>query len=174
SRGHGLDALSLEHFGHKNLTYKEMVGTGKKEVGFDEVEIERATSYAAEDSDMTWRLKSRLEPRLKDYTLKLYQKMELPLLEVLAEMEINGVHVDRKHLTELSSDLDNKLRLLEIAIYALADETFNINSPKQLSVILFEKMKLPVIKKTKTGFSTDVSVLEQLADEHELPEKILT
>ncbi len=174
SRGHGLDALSLEHFGHKNLTYKEMVGTGKKEVGFDEVEIERATSYAAEDSDMTWRLKSRLEPRLKDYTLKLYQKMELPLLEVLAEMEINGVHVDRKNLTELSSDLDNKLRLLEIAIYALADETFNINSPKQLSVILFEKMKLPVIKKTKTGFSTDVSVLEQLADEHELPEKILT
>jgi DNA polymerase-1 len=174
SIGHGLDALSLEHFGHKNLTYKEMVGTGKKEVGFDEVEIERATSYAAEDSDMTWRLKSRLEPRLKDYTLKLYQKMELPLLEVLAEMEINGVHVDRKHLTELSSDLDNKLRLLEIAIYALADETFNINSPKQLSVILFEKMKLPVIKKTKTGFSTDVSVLEQLADEHELPEKILT
>jgi len=174
SRGHGLDALSLEHFGHKNLTYKEMVGTGKKEVGFDEVEIERATSYAAEDSDMTWRLKSRLEPRLKDYTLKLYQKMELPLLEVLAEMEINGVHVDRKHLTELSSDLDRKLRLLEIEIYALADETFNINSPKQLSVILFEKMKLPVIKKTKTGFSTDVSVLEQLADEHELPEKILT
>ncbi len=174
SRGHGLDALSLEHFGHKNLTYKEMVGTGKKEVGFDEVEIERATSYAAEDSDMTWRLKSRLEPRLKDYTLKLYQKMELPLLEVLAEMEINGVHVDRKHLTELSSDLDKKLRLLEIEIYALADETFNINSPKQLSVILFEKMKLPVIKKTKTGFSTDVSVLEQLADEHELPEKILT
>ena len=174
TRAHGLDALSLEHFGHINLTYKEMVGTGKKEVGFDEVEIERATSYAAEDSDMTWRLKSRLEPRLKDYTLKLYQKMELPLLEVLAEMEINGVHVDRKHLTELSSDLDNKLRLLEIAIYALADETFNINSPKQLSVILFEKMKLPVIKKTKTGFSTDVSVLEQLADEHELPEKILT
>ncbi len=152
SRGHGLDALSLEHFGHKNLTYKEMVGTGKKEVGFDEVEIERATSYAAEDSDMTWRLKSRLEPRLKDYTLKLYQKMELPLLEVLAEMEINGVHVDRKHLTELSSDLDNKLRLLEIAIYALADETFNINSPKQLSVILFEKMKLPVIKKQRRVF----------------------
>ena len=163
SRGHGLDDLSMEHFGHKNISYKEMVGTGKKEIGFDEVDIELATGYAAEDSDMTWRLKRKLEPQLKRDTLKLYQEMELPLLEVLAEMELNGVHIDIKHLTKLSSELDKKLRRLEMDIYALAGETFNINSPKQLSVILFDKLKLPVIKKTKTGFSTDVSVLEQLA-----------
>ena len=174
SRGHGLDDLSMEHFGHKNISYKEMVGTGKKEIGFDEVDIELATGYAAEDSDMTWRLKRKLEPQLKRDTLKLYQEMELPLLEVLAEMELNGVHIDIKHLTKLSSELDKKLRRLEMDIYALAGETFNINSPKQLSVILFDKLKLPVIKKTKTGFSTDVSVLEQLAEEHELPEKILS
>lgn len=174
SRGHGLDDLSMEHFGHKNLTYKEMVGTGKKEVGFDEVDIERATEYAAEDSDMTWRLKAKLEPLLKDDTLKLYQDMELPLLEVLAEIEMNGVHIDRNHLMKLSGEMGTQLRQLEIDIYALAGENFNINSPKQLSVILFHKLKLPVIKKTKTGFSTDVSVLEQLAGNHKLPEKLLS
>jgi len=174
SRGHGLDALTMEYFGHKNLTYKEMTGTGSKEIGFDEVEVDRATEYAAEDSDMTWRLKGKLQPQLKDSTLKLYKEIELPLLEVLAEIELNGVYVDRKHLTELSSKIDKQLLHLEKDIYVLADEQFNINSPKQLSVILFEKLKLPVVKKTKTGYSTDVSVLEQLAVEHKLPEQVLS
>ena len=174
SRGHGLDALTMEYFGHKNLTYKEMVGTGNREIGFDEVEVNRATEYAAEDSDMTWRLKGKLQPELKDSTLKLYKEIELPLLEVLAEIELNGVYVDRKHLTELSSKIDKQLLRLEKDIYVLADEEFNINSPKQLSVILFEKLKLPVVKKTKTGYSTDVSVLELLAAEHKLPKQILS
>ena len=174
SRGHGLDALTMEYFGHKNLTYKEMTGTGSKEIGFDEVEVDRATEYAAEDSDMTWRLKGKLQPQLKDSTLKLYKEIELPLLEVLAEIELNGVYVDRKHLKELSSKIDKQLLHLEKDIYVLADEEFNINSPKQLSVILFEKLKLPVVKKTKTGYSTDVSVLEQLAIEHKLPEQVLS
>ena len=174
SRGHGLDALTMEYFGHKNLTYKEMTGTGSKEIGFDEVEVDRATEYAAEDSDMTWRLKGKLQPQLKDSTLKLYKEIELPLLEVLAEIELNGVYVDRKHLKELSSKIDKQLLHLEKDIYVLADEEFNINSPKQLSVILFEKLKLPVVKKTKTGYSTDVSVLEQLASEHKLPEQVLS
>jgi len=174
SRGHGLDALTMEYFGHKNLTYKEMTGTGSKEIGFDEVEVDRATEYAAEDSDMTWRLKGKLQPQLKDSTLKLYKEIELPLLEVLAEIELNGVYVDRKHLKELSSKIDKQLLHLEKDIYVLADEQFNINSPKQLSVILFEKLKLPVVKKTKTGYSTDVSVLEQLAVEHKLPEQVLS
>ena len=174
SRGHGLDALTMEYFGHKNLTYKEMTGTGSKEIGFDEVEVDRATEYAAEDSDMTWRLKGKLQPQLKDSTLKLYKEIELPLLEVLAEIELNGVYVDRKYLTELSSKIDKQLLHLEKDIYVLADEEFNINSPKQLSVILFEKLKLPVVKKTKTGYSTDVSVLEQLAVEHKLPEQVLS
>ena len=174
SRGHGLDALTMEYFGHKNLTYKEMTGTGSKEIGFDEVEVDRATEYAAEDSDMTWRLKGKLQPQLKDSTLKLYKEIELPLLEVLAEIELNGVYVDRKHLKKLSSKIDKQLLHLEKDIYVLADEEFNINSPKQLSVILFEKLKLPVVKKTKTGYSTDVSVLEQLAVEHKLPEQVLS
>ncbi|MCL0045637.1 DNA polymerase I [Nitrospinaceae bacterium] len=174
SRGHGLDALTMEYFGHKNLTYKEMTGTGSKEIGFDEVEVDRATEYAAEDSDMTWRLKGKLQPQLKDSTLKLYKEIELPLLEVLAEIELNGIYVDRKHLKELSSKIDKQLLHLEKDIYVLADEEFNINSPKQLSVILFEKLKLPVVKKTKTGYSTDVSVLEQLAVEHKLPEQVLS
>ena len=174
SRGHGLDALTMEYFGHKNLTYKEMTGTGSKEIGFDEVEVDRATEYAAEDSDMTWRLKGKLQPQLKDSTLKLYKEIELPLLEVLAEIELNGVYIDRKHLTELSSKIDKKLLRLEKDIYVLADEQFNINSPKQLSVILFEKLKLPVVKKTKTGYSTDVSVLGQLALKHKLPEQVLS
>ena len=174
SRGHGLDALTMEYFGHKNLTYKEIVGTGNREIGFDEVEVNRATEYAAEDSDMTWRLKGKLQPQLKDSTLKLYKEIELPLLEVLAEIELNGVYVDRKHLTELSSKIDKQLLRLEKDIYVLADEEFNINSPKQLSVILFEKLKLPVVKKTKTGYSTDVSVLELLAAEHKLPKQILS
>ena len=174
SRGHGLDALTMEYFGHKNLTYKEMTGTGSKEIGFDEVEVDRATEYAAEDSDMTWRLKGKLQPQLKDSTLKLYKEIELPLLEVLAEIELNGVYVDRKLLKELSSKIDKQLLHLEKDIYVLADEEFNINSPKQLSVIFFEKLKLPVVKKTKTGYSTDVSVLEQLAVEHKLPEQVLS
>ena len=174
SRGHGLDALTMEYFGHKNLTYKEMVGAGNREIGFDEVEVNRATEYAAEDSDMTWRLKGKLQPQLKDSTLKLYKEIELPLLEVLAEIELNGVYVDRKHLTELSSKIDKQLLCLEKDIYVLAGEEFNINSPKQLSVILFEKLKLPVIKKTKTGYSTDVSVLELLVAEHKLPKQILS
>ena len=174
NRGHGLDDLSLEHFGHKNLTYKEMVGIGKKEIGFDGVSIENATEYAAEDSDMTWRLKEKLKPRLKGDTLKLFKEIELPLLEVLAEIEINGVHIDKNHLTKLSIIIEKKLNSLQTVIFKLADEGFNINSPKQLSEILFNKLKLPVVKKTKTGYSTDVSVLEQLAIDHKLPEKILS
>ena len=173
-RGHGLDDLSLEHFGHKNLSYKEMVGVGNKEIGFDEVDIERATEYAAEDSDMTLRLKANLKPQLQGDTLKLFNEIELPLLEVLAEIEMNGVYINQKHLKKLSKKIEKELLLLEIDIFTLADEEFNINSPKQLSEILFNKLKLPVIKKTKTGYSTDVSVLEQLAIDHKLPEKILS
>lgn len=174
SRGHGLDDLTMEYFGHQNLTYKQMVGTGKKEICFDEVEVDRATEYAAEDSDMTWRLKEKLGPKLKGTTLKLYKEIELPLLEVLAEIELNGVHVNRKHLVELSSKIDKELLHLKKDIYLLAGEEFNINSPKQLSVILFEKLKLPVVKKTKTGYSTDVSVLELLATDHKLPKQIVS
>ncbi len=172
-RGHSLDDLAWELFNHKTITYKEVAGTGQKQIGFDEVEIERATEYAAEDSDITWRLFQKLAPRLKDGLRELFDTIEMPLLEVLAEMEMNGVFLDKKHLAALSKKMGERLQNYETEIHSLAGESFNINSPKQLSVILFEKLKLPVVKKTKTGYSTDVSVLEELALQHALPEKIL-
>ncbi len=172
-RQHGLDALALELLGHQNITYADVAGKGAKQIGFDEVEIEPAAEYAAEDSDITWRLTHALKARLKDETLKLYEELELPLIEVLADMEMTGVRVDREHLAKLSRQLDKDLKKLEDEIYALAGEPFNINSPKQLGVILFEKLELRVIKKTKTGPSTDMSVMEELAGEHELPDRIV-
>ncbi|GJL79094.1 MAG: DNA polymerase [Nitrospinaceae bacterium] len=171
-RGHSLDDLALELLGHKTITYKEVTGTGNKQIGFDEVEVERATEYAAEDSDITWRLYGNLKPRMNDELLELFNNIEMPLLEVLAEMESNGVFLDKHHLAALSKKMNQEMQKCEINIYELAGEEFNINSPKQLSVILFEKLKLPVVKKTKTGYSTDVSVLEELASKHELPDKI--
>ncbi len=172
-RGHGMDALALELLGHQTITYKDVTGTGAKQIGFDEVDVERATEYAAEDSDITWRLYKNLKPKLTDELLQLFNEMEMPLLEVLAEMELNGVFLDKQHLADLSKQIEKKLRTYEQKIYQLAEEEFNINSPKQLAVILFEKLKLPVVKKTKTGYSTDVSVLEELADQHDLPANIL-
>ena len=172
-RGHGMDDLALELLGHRTISYKEVTGTGAKQIGFDEVEIERATEYAAEDSDITWRLYQNLKPKLTDELLELYKQMEMPLLDVLAEIEMNGVFLDKQHLADLSRKMGKELLKYEEKIYRIAEEEFNINSPKQLAVILFEKLKLPVIKKTKTGYSTDVSVLQELAGQHELPENIL-
>jgi DNA polymerase-1 len=172
-RSHSLDALAWDLLGHKTITYKEVAGTASKEIGFDEVEIDVATQYAAEDSDVTFRLVENLRPKLTAEALKLFESIELPLMHVLAEMEMNGVFLDSKHLAALSSSMEKDLRRYEQEIYSQVGEQFNINSPKQLSVILFDKLKLPVIKKTKTGYSTDVSVLEELALAHSLPEKIL-
>lgn len=173
SRGHSMDALALEHLGHTTIKYKDVVGTASKEIGFDAVEIEKATGYAAEDSDITWRLYGKLSLLLKGDDLKIFEELEMPLLEVLGDMELHGMRLDKKHLQNLSQKIHQLLKKKESEIYDLAGEHFNINSPKQLSVILFEKLGLPVIKKTKSGFSTDVSVLEELASEHDLPEVIL-
>ncbi len=172
-RQHGLDDLALEILQHQNITYSDVAGKGAKQIGFDEVEIEPAAEYAAEDSDVTFRLTHALKARLKDESLKLYDELELPLIDVLADMEMTGVRVDREHLKKLSSKLSKRLKKQEDEIYALAGEPFNINSPKQLGVILFEKLELPAKKKTKTGYSTDMSVMEELADEHELPAMIV-
>ena len=173
SRAHNMDALSLEHLGHTTIKYKDVVGTASKEIGFDQVQIDRATEYAAEDADITWRLYEKLSGLLKGDDLKIFEKLELPLLEVLGDMELQGMALDKPHLQKLSQRIHLLLTEQEKEIYELAGEQFNINSPKQLSVILFEKLELPVIKKTKTGYSTDVSVLEELSAEHELPEVIL-
>ena len=168
-----MDALSLEHLGHTTIKYKDVVGTASKEIGFDQVQIDRATEYAAEDADITWRLFEKLSSLLKGDDLKIFEKLELPLLKVLGDMELEGMALDKSHLQKLSQKIHLLLVEQEKEIYELAGEQFNINSPKQLSVILFEKLELPVIKKTKTGYSTDVSVLEELSAEHELPEVIL-
>jgi DNA polymerase I len=173
-RRHNMDDLALDYLGHTTIKYKEVVGTASKEIGFDEVDIERATDYAAEDADITWRLYEKLAPLMQGDDLKIFEEMEVPLVEVLAEMEIHGMKLDKSHLQNLSKLIQGKIEDYVKKIYASAGEEFNINSPKQLSVILFEKMGLTVIKKTKSGYSTDVSVLEQLAEEHDLPELILS
>ena len=173
SRTHNMDFLALEHLGYTTIKYKDVVGTASKEIGFDQVEVERATEYAAEDADITWRLYEKLSDLLKGDDLKIFKKLELPLLEVLGDMELQGMALDKSHLQKLSQKIHRLLAEKEKEIYELAGEKFNINSPKQLSVILFEKLGLPVIKKTKSGYSTDVSVLEELATEHDLPEVIL-
>ena len=173
SRGHNMNALALEYLGLATIQYKDVVGTASKEIGFDEVEIEHAAEYAAEDADITWRLYEKLTGILKGDDLNIFEKMELPLLQVLGDMELKGVALDKPHLQKLSQKIHLLLGEKEKKIYELAGEEFNINSPKQLSVILFEKLGLPVIKKTKSGYSTDVSVLEELSAEHDLPEIIL-
>ncbi|MCS5620704.1 MAG: DNA polymerase I [Nitrospinaceae bacterium] len=172
-RRHNMDALAQNYLGHTTIKYKDVVGTASKEIGFDEVDVERATEYAAEDADITWRLYEKLSSLLQGDDLQLFQDLELPLLEVLAEMEIHGMKLDQKHLQNLSTIIEGKIEDHIKKIHSIAGEEFNINSPKQLSVILFEKLGLPVIKKTKSGYSTDVTVLEQLAEEHDLPEVVL-
>lgn len=173
-RRHNLDDLARDFLGHTTIKYKDVVGTASKEIGFDAVDVESATNYAAEDADITWRLYEKLSPLLKGDDLKLFLELELPLIEVLAEMEIHGMKLDQKHLQNLSKKIQKMMEDRVEQIYSLAGEQFNINSPKQLSVILFEKLGLPAVKKTKSGYSTDVSVLEELAAEHDLPEMILT
>ncbi len=170
---HNMDDLALEYLNHKTISYKDVAGSGTKQIGFEEVEIDKASEYAAEDSDVTWRFVQKLHPLLKGDDLKLLNSLEIPLIEVLAEIEMNGVLVDKGQLKQLSQKIEKDLLKYENEIYEIAGEVFTINSPKQLSRILFEKLKLPVVKKTKTGFSTDMSVMEELAPQHELPEKIL-
>ncbi len=170
---HNIDDLAWEFLRHKTTQFKDVAGSGAKQIGFDEVEIEAATHYAAEDSDITWIFKQKLEPLLENETLDLYKNIEVPLIDVLAEIEMAGVLVDSDKLKKLSKRLEKDLIKAEEEIYETAEERFSINSPKQLSQILFEKFELPVIKKTKTGYSTDISVLEELAEKHPLPEKIL-
>ncbi|MFQ5717401.1 MAG: DNA polymerase, partial [Nitrospinales bacterium] len=156
-RGHNLDDLAMEYLRHKTISYKDVAGTGAKQIGFDQVEISKAAEYAAEDSDIAWLLTHKLKSLLQGEALSLFEHVELPLIEALADMEINGVLLDKKALESLSLKMDGQLKQCEEEIYASAGERFNINSPKQLAPILFEKLKLPVKKKTKTGHSTDVS-----------------
>lgn len=173
---HGMDILSERHLGHKPIAYKDVCGTGRDKVTFDFAPIDRATSYAAEDADVTLRLWLVLKPRLAAEGLaNVYERLERPLLPVLARMEERGIKVDRDILSRLSGRFAQKAAGLEAEIVDMAGESFNIGSPKQLGEVLFGKLGLPGGRKTKGGqWSTDVKVLEDLAAEgHPLPMKIV-
>lgn len=172
---HNLDDISVEYLNHRLTTpIEELIGKGKNAITMDKVDINKVALYCCEDSDVTLRLKKILEKEIAGKGLDgLFYDVEMPLVEVLAIMEINGVAIDKEYLDELSAILDKSLKKITAHIYELAGEEFNINSPKQLSKILFEKLKLPVVKKTKTGISTDEAVLTKLARVHEMPEALL-
>lgn len=173
---HGMDSLSERWLGHTPIAYKDVAGTGKSSVTFDRVEIEKATAYAAEDADVTLRLWLVLKPQLVAKGLtRVYERLERPLVSVLAMMEERGITIDRQILSRLSGELAQKAAAFEDEIYELAGERFNVGSPKQLGDILFGKMGLPGGSKTKTGqWSTSAQVLEDLAAQGEpLPRKIV-
>jgi len=167
SGGHGMDALAERHLGHNCISFKSLTGTGKKQIGFNEVPLADATRYAAEDADVTLRLWHVLRPRMPvEGVTRVYQNVDRPLIPVVAGMERNGIKVDREQLAALSQDFATRMAALEAEIHALAGQSFAIGSPKQLGEILFEKMGLKGGKKGKTGqYSTDVTVLEKLAME---------
>ena len=162
--GHGMDELAQRHLGHTCLTFKELCGTGKKAISFGEVPLDRATEYAAEDADITWRLHTHLKPRLAiEGGTKVYERVDRPLIPVVAEMERHGIHVDRARLAGLSERFATEIARLEGEIHEIAGQEFAVGSPKQLGEILFEKMGYKGGKKGKSGqYSTDQSVLEKL------------
>ncbi len=171
---HSLDAIALEYLSYKTMTYEDVTGTGKKQISFSAVDVKTATRYSGEDADIALRLKQKLAPMLSEQNLgKLFQNIEMPLMEVLADMERTGVKVDAPFLNAMSRKLEKEIAGIEKTIYELAGTEFNINSPKQLADILFVKLQLTPVKRTKTGFSTNVDVLEALAHLHPLPAEIL-
>lgn len=174
AKSHGLDALASDLLGHRMIPYKELTGRGQKQIGFAEVEVEKAAVYAAEDADITWQIAEKLLPELPAAGAeKLYREIEMPLVDVLTRVEWQGIRVDAPLLKQLSTEMRVDLTRLETEIHELAGGPFNINSPKQMGEILFEKLGLPRGKKTKTGWSTNVEVLTVLAEEHEIAAKIL-
>ena len=174
-RSHGLDLLALEFLDHRMTTYAELVGKGKHAMRFDECGVEAARDYSCEDADMTLQLRERFTPQLESYALtSLFQEIELPLVDVLAEMEWIGVAIDTDWFASLKERFQRARAAVEQRIYAEAGTQFNINSNPKLREILFEKLQLPVLKKTATGPSTDASVLQELADQgHALPELLM-
>ncbi len=171
---HNLSEIAQEYLDRSVTDYKEVVGTGVKTLTFDQIELEKARDYSCEDADVTLQLSHLLFPKLTEGGLKdLFDQVEMPLVRVLAKMEMNGVRIDLDLLQEYSKEIEIQLQQKIERIYGLAGEVFNINSSQQLGKILFDKLKLPVIKKTKTGYSTDVDVLTKLSLQHDLPLEIL-
>lgn len=175
-RAHNLEMIAAEYLDHRMITYEEVTGSGKHQVGFDQVPIQDAVPYACEDADITLMASEVLGPKLhKNGVGRLFQEVEMPLIPVLLDMEMSGICVDRARLKSISKDFERQLHQIQERIYAIAGEEFNIQSHQQLGRILFEKLNLPIQKKTKkkTGYSTDVEVLTTLSVEHELPALVL-
>ncbi|WP_081455919.1 DNA polymerase I [Pseudogulbenkiania ferrooxidans] len=173
---HNMDDLARRHLGESTVSYEEICGKGAKQIGFAEVDIAVASNYAAEDADITLRLNRALAGKLEGRLASVYRDIELPVAEVLFAMERNGVLIDRQRLAEQSHQLGSQMLQLEQEAYQQAGQPFNLNSPKQLQEILFGKLGIDTkgVKKTPSGgFSTDESVLEQLALDHPLPKLIL-
>ncbi|MGE0714366.1 MAG: DNA polymerase I [Alphaproteobacteria bacterium] len=174
--GHGMDELSEKHLGHKTISYSEVCGTGKSQITFDLVPLERARDYAAEDADVTLRLHRLLKPRLlAERQVTLYETTERPLVSVVSDMERAGIRVDPVELKRLSRDFAERIAALEVEIHKLAGRAFNVGSPKQLGEVLFDEMGLDGGKKGKTGaYATGAEVLEVLAAQgHDLPARVL-
>jgi DNA polymerase-1 len=173
-RNHSLDDLAKRHLGHTTIKIKELIGTGKSQKRMDQVPVPLITAYAAEDAELPVRLAEILRGRLNDEGLAtLFDDLEMPLIDVLAEMEFNGIKVNLQKLESLGERFARRMFELEAEIYKLAGGEFNINSRLQLGKILFTDLKLPKGKTTKTGASTDAGVLEGLAKQHALPAKII-
>ena len=173
---HNMDTLSEIHLGHKPISYKEIVGTGKKQINFSDVEISVAKEYAAEDADITYRLYNLFNKNLKIEKLtNIYEIFEKPLITILALMEIKGIKLDEKFLNKLSIKFEKKIKLLENQIFKISKKEFKIGSTKQLGEIMYNELKIASLKKTKKGsFATSASVLEDLAFKgHQLPKLVL-
>jgi len=173
---HNMDGLSEIHLNHKPISFKEVAGTGKSQISFDKVEIKLATEYAAEDADVTFRLYSLFKERLgQEKLLKIYELFEKPLVNLLAQMEVEGIKIDSNFLNELSKKFNIKIKKLEKDIFKESKKEFNIGSPKQLGEILYNELKIAALKKTKKGgFATSAIVLEDLAFKgHKLPKLVL-
>ncbi|OVE81573.1 DNA polymerase I [bacterium K02(2017)] len=168
---HNLDFLADRYMDYQTIKFSDVVSKGKT---FADVPLEQAKEYAGEDAWVVFQLQKFLDKEVDEVQLKnVYHDVELKLVPILAAIEQAGILIDQKLLNKLQQEFEKRLEVLKKEIYKIANEEFNINSPKQLAVILFEKLKLPAIKKTKTGYSTDVSVLEELALQHELPQNLL-
>ena len=173
---HNMDTLSEIHLNHKTIPFKDLVGTGKKEINFSEVDVEKAKDYAAEDADITFRLYKKFQKSLRDEKMiNIYEIFEKPLLKILAFMEIEGVKIDNKFLKSLSTKFEKKITKIQNEVFKISKREFNIASPKQLGEILYNDLKIADLKKTKKGsFATSASVLEDLAFKgHKFPQLVL-
>ena len=173
---HNMDTLSEIHLNHKPIAFKDLVGTGKKEINFSFVDLEKAKDYAAEDADVTFRLYKKFNKSLKDEKMiNIYETFEKPMIKILADMEIEGIKIDNDFLKTLSSKFGKKIEKIQREVYKISKKEFNIASPKQLGEILYNDLKIADLKKTKKGsFATSASVLEDLAFKgHKFPQLVL-